>query len=161
MRILTIGGYGFTERNFFSSIQNAGIDCFVDVRQRRGMRGSKYSFLNSNYLQNKLLDMNVKYIHEKNLAPTSDIRAIQFERDRSSGLSKRDRSQLSQEFVDNYKSIVLKNFDIEPFLQSIQNSEAMVLFCVEGPPLACHRIWAASHLAGILNIPGQVEHLKL
>ncbi len=47
MRIVTIGGYGFTEDAFINALKGAGVDAFVDIRQRRGMRGSKYAFLNS------------------------------------------------------------------------------------------------------------------
>lgn len=68
------GVYGNTEDEFFRKILNEQITLFVDVRQRRGMRGSQYAFANSTYLQNKLKELGIKYVHIKALAPTISIR---------------------------------------------------------------------------------------
>ena len=37
--IVTIGVYGFTEVDFFHALRQAGVDTFVDIRGRRGVRG--------------------------------------------------------------------------------------------------------------------------
>jgi hypothetical protein len=42
-RLLTIGAYGFGPDEFFSALENAGADVFLDIRQRRGLRGSRYA----------------------------------------------------------------------------------------------------------------------
>ena len=54
MKIYTIGVYGKTEDEFFRALEDNGIELFIDIRARRGMRGSKYSFVNSSYLQAEL-----------------------------------------------------------------------------------------------------------
>ena len=54
MQIYTIGGYGHTEDSFLRAIKSNAIDLFIDVRQRRGMRGSAYSFLNAKRLEDNL-----------------------------------------------------------------------------------------------------------
>lgn len=59
-KIYTIGVYGFNEEEFFNNIVSANIDTFVDIRKRRGVRGSKYSFANSKRLQAKLKELGVK-----------------------------------------------------------------------------------------------------
>ena len=99
MRLATIGAYGFSEGRFFDALQRAGVDTFVDIRQRRGVRGSEYAFVNSTRLQNKLAEIGIRYVHELDLAPTAEIRQVQRDADASSATSKRDRSRLSPEFA--------------------------------------------------------------
>lgn len=59
MQFYTIGVYGTTEEEFFKKLQNYNINLFCDIRQRRGVRGKKYSFVNSIRLQNKLKELNL------------------------------------------------------------------------------------------------------
>ncbi len=54
MKIYTIGVYGSTEEEFFGKLTKSKIDLFCDIRQRRGVRGRQYAFVNSSYLQKKL-----------------------------------------------------------------------------------------------------------
>jgi len=49
----TIGVYRATEETFFKKLVENNIDTFLDIRRRRGVRGSKYSYVNSNKLQEK------------------------------------------------------------------------------------------------------------
>ena len=70
MKIYTIGVYNSTEQQFFSKLIDNNIDTFCDIRQRRGVRGSEYAFVNSNYLQTKLNELDIKYAHILDLAPT-------------------------------------------------------------------------------------------
>ena len=74
MRVYTIGVYNSTEQDFFEKLIENRIDTFCDIRQRRGVRGREYSFVNSNYLQMKLDDLGIKYAHILDLAPTTEIR---------------------------------------------------------------------------------------
>ncbi|MBS4031080.1 MAG: DUF488 family protein [Clostridiales bacterium] len=71
-----------------SKLQNNNIDLFIDIRIRRGMRGSKYSFVNSTYLQKKLKMLGVDYLHCKELAPTDEIRALQKGEDKKNNVIK-------------------------------------------------------------------------
>ena len=63
MEFFTIGVYNSSKEQFFSKISKNNIDTFVDIRQRRGVRGAKYAFVNSKRMQDTLAEMNVKYLH--------------------------------------------------------------------------------------------------
>ena len=65
MKIYTIGVYGSTEEEFFGKLTKFQIDLFCDIRQRRGVRGRQYAFVNSSYLQKKLSDLGIGYLYEK------------------------------------------------------------------------------------------------
>lgn len=158
LRIVTIGGYGFTEERFVRALRNAGVDVFVDVRQRRGMRGSKYAFLNSSRLQKLLASIGIRYVHALELAPTTSIRDAQKQDDLKSGTAQRNRMQLSPTFVKKYRSEVLAAFDAEHLRSALDRAKVVALFCVEGNPAACHRSLAANHLAQVFG-SGPVEHL--
>mgnify|MGYP002715700431 CR=1 FL=1 len=159
MNILTIGGYGFDEKSFEEAIKCSGVDTFIDIRQRRGVRGKRYSFLNSSHLQKLLASIGVKYIHVLDLAPTADVRATQMEEDRKSGTAKRDRTHLSAAFTDRYRAEVLSGFNLESLKQLLRDSRVVILFCVEEHPKACHRLIAAEYLVSALGISEPVEHL--
>ena len=82
-----------SNRNFLLCMAiNHYSDLFVDVRQRRGVRGSKYAFLNSTRLQERLGALGIRYLHLKELAPTAEIRAIQKAKDAEDGGGKRVRN---------------------------------------------------------------------
>ena len=53
-KLFTIGVFGFSNDDFFEKLIDNQIDTFCDIRRRRGVRGAKYSFVNSNRLQNKM-----------------------------------------------------------------------------------------------------------
>lgn len=62
LKIVTIGAYGFLEEAFFGALQAAGVDTFCDIRARRGIRGSLYTFANSTVLQRRLGELGIRYI---------------------------------------------------------------------------------------------------
>jgi uncharacterized protein (DUF488 family) len=160
MKVITIGGYGFTEDGFFRAVRDAGIQTFVDVRQRRGMRGARYAFLNSVRLQRALADMNVKYVHAPSLAPSTSIRDAQRNADLSAGDTKRSRAQLSAVFIERYRSEVLKSFDAAQLRDQLGGAATVGLFCVETEPSACHRSLAAEHLVELLGGERPVQHIQ-
>lgn len=160
MRILTIGGYGFTEQSFVDTLTRSNVDTFVDVRQRRGMRGSKYAFLNSKRLQHLLNNVGIRYVYARDLAPTSAVRNTQKVDDIAEGTAKHDRVHLSSEFVDKYCSEILAHFEPEALWHELKDAKAVTLFCVEGPPTACHRLLAAEHLVYAFGVKEPVEHLR-
>ena len=147
--IFTIGGYGHTMETFFYALERQGIDILVDIRQRRGMRGSKYAFLNSTSLQAELARRHIAYKHLKELAPTPDIRDLQKSRDRNDGINKREREGLSVGFVSAYQTRVLDTADPEELIRRLGTFNRPCFFCVEAAPAACHRSlvagWLASH----------------
>ena len=141
MEFFTIGVYNSTENEFFEKLTQNNIDTFCDIRQRRGVRGAKYSFVNSNRLQEKLNDLGIKYGYVQDLAPTTEIRELQKEIDAEKGELKSERQELGKVFVIEYKNKILGNFDFEKFFENLDNIGAnrIALFCVEEHPEACHR----------------------
>lgn len=137
--VYTIGGYGHAKDGFFKKLESNGIDVLVDIRQRRGMRGKTYSFLNSRALQSELSERAVAYIHMKGLAPTNDIRDAQKEEDKRLREIKSSRAQLSERFKEQYRAKILAATDMHVILQELQAYRRPCFFCVEGPATACHR----------------------
>lgn len=159
MEFFTIGVYNSTEKEFFDKLTQNNIDTFCDIRQRRGVRGAKYSFVNSNRLQQRLNDLEIKYGYVPNLAPTTEIRELQKEIDESKGELKSERQVLGKVFVIEYKNRILKNFDFEKFFESLDQIGAsrIALFCVEENPEACHRSIVADKLMNNFNY--KITHL--
>lgn len=141
MEFFTIGVYNSTEKEYFKKLTDNHIDTFCDIRQRRGVRGSEYAFVNSNRLQSKLNELDIKYGHILELAPTTEIRELQKEADNQQGEHKRDRNKLGKIFTIAYKDKILSKFDFENFIESLERAGAnrVVLFCVEEKHEACHR----------------------
>lgn len=137
--IHTIGGYGHSKESFFKKLKENGVDILVDIRQRRGMRGKAYSFLNSSALQIELSRQGIAYVHIKELAPTDEVRNAQKQDDKKNGENKRSRTELSDVFKEEYRSKVLVKSDVDRVLEKIQVYRHPCLFCVEGPATACHR----------------------
>lgn len=158
MEFFTIGVYNSTEHDYFKKLTNNNIDTFCDIRQRRGVRGSQYAFVNSNRLQQKLNDLDIKYGHVIDLAPPSEIRDIQKESDRQKGELKRDRNKLGLVFKIAYKDKVLSKFDFDSFIDKLDEAGAnrVVLFCVEENPEACHRSIVTDKLQ---NLGYKISHL--
>ncbi len=159
MEFFTIGVYNSTEKEFFDKLSKNNIDTFCDIRQRRGVRGAKYSFVNSNRLQEKLDNLDIKYGYVPDLAPTTEIRDLQKEIDLEKGELKRERQVLGNVFVIEYKNRVLKNFNFENFFEKLDQVGAnrIALFCVEEHPEACHRSIVTERLANNFNY--KITHL--
>jgi uncharacterized protein (DUF488 family) len=137
----TIGVYGLTADEFFNKLTSNNIDTFIDIRRRRAVRGSKFSFVNSKRLQAKLAELKINYLHILELAPTNEIRNMQKEEDKKAGVAKRERHELGETFISEYKNQILFNYDLKKMLSELQKmgSTKAVLFCVEKEASACHR----------------------
>lgn len=147
MKIYTIGVYNSTEQQFFSKLIDNNIDTFCDIRQRRGVRGSEYAFVNSNYLQTKLNELDIKYAHILDLAPTSEIREKQKIEDARLGVQKKSRDVLGSVFTREYKNKI-SSFDFDEFYDQLDRIGAsrVVFFCVEEKATACHRSIVAQEM---------------
>ena len=173
--IYTIGVYGSTEESFFGALVKHEIELFIDIRARRGMRGSTYKYANSSYLQAKLKDLGIFYAHLKELAPTKEIRLLQQRADALHKSSKRERTELSKAYIKTYKRDILKAYKRNPEnrifaegmlaiarqLSTFPPADPLrhaVLFCVEQRPQACHRSLVAEDWKHQLGI--KIEHLK-
>lgn len=158
IQLKTIGVYGLSEEEFFGALQAAEVDTFLDIRQRRGVRGSAYAFANSQRLQARLEELGIRYLHIKELAPTLAIRHLQDEADKASKTPKRQRTALGEVFVAAYRAQILDQFDPQTLLDQLPaNAQVIALFCVERQPVACHRSLVAQKLNETLGWP--VEHL--
>lgn len=159
MDIYTIGVYNSSEDTFFKKLVDNNIDTFIDVRQRRGVRGSKYSFVNSTKLQEKLSSINIKYIHKLDLAPSSEVRYLQKKADLNKNELKKNREELDDSFKNAYKNLILSKFDFHDFMDYLkrQNSSKIVLFCVEENSNACHRSLITEKINKELNL--NIYHL--
>jgi len=136
--VFTIGVYGSTENDFFSKLVDNRIDLFIDIRRRRAVRGSKYSFVNSKRLQQKLQELSIPYQHIIDLAPSNTIRGLQKQKDKSEGVLKSQRTELSNDFVREYKKDILDLYDLSDIVIK-SHYKRIVFFCVEKEPRACHR----------------------
>jgi len=158
MIFFTIGVYGSTEQEYFQKLIDNNIDTFCDIRQRRGVRGAKYAFVNSNRLQQKLKELDIKYAHFIDLAPTSEIRKLQKKADVQKNVVKRNRDKLGEIFITTYKDKILNNFNFNDFFDKLDEigSKNIVLFCVEEKPEACHRSIVSDKLK---ELGYQIKHL--
>lgn len=159
MEFFTIGVYNSTEKEFFNKLTENKIDTFCDIRQRRGVRGSKYSFVNSNRLQQKLHDFEIKYGYISELAPTTEIRDLQKETDEQKGELKSERQELGRIFISAYTNRILEDYDFEKFFESLEKIGAsrIAFFCVEEHPGACHRSIVTGKLLKSYNY--KITHL--
>ena len=157
-KIVTIGVYGFDEARFFQALQDAKVDTFCDIRDRRGVRGSTYAFVNSQRLQVRLADLGICYLHRKDLAPSKSVRAKQAEMDKATKTAKRQRMELGQAFIKGYIHECLTHFQPKSLLDDLKpDAQVVALFCVEREPAACHRSLVADKLAKELSF--KVEHI--
>lgn len=158
-KIVTIGVYGFNQESFFQALVDAEVDTFCDIRARRGMRGASYAFVNSASLQKRLGELDIRYVHVKDLAPSEGLREQQKQEDKKLGVAKRKRDVLGETFIQAYEQERLSAFDAGEFLKELgQEARVIGLFCVERQPEACHRSLVAKKLARELDL--QVEHVK-
>ena len=158
MKIVTIGVYGYTAERFFSDLRKAGVDVFCDIRWRRGVRGSDYTFANHQRLKNQLESLGIRYLHRRDLAPTPEIRKLQHTVDASEKIAKRKRDTLSDPFKDAYQEQILANFDINDFFEQLGPDVNCVAFCcVERLPEACHRHLVAKAIREKLEV--DIHHL--
>src|ERR1700710_3247256 len=114
--IATIGVYGFDRESFLQALASAGIDLLLDVRQRRGVRGSEYAWANARRLQAALAEANIGYTHLKELAPTTELRELQYREDARLGEGKRSRTVLAPEYVRLYTEEILDGVDLGPIV---------------------------------------------
>jgi uncharacterized protein (DUF488 family) len=145
--VATIGVYGFTGKTFIDALRDAEVALLVDVRQRRGVRGSDYSWANSARLQAALASAHIGYQHRKELAPTTELRHLQYREDARQGVGKRSRAELSPEYREGYIKEILDRVDLSAVLQEWPVDRVSALLCVESEPQACHRSIIAQRLA--------------
>jgi uncharacterized protein (DUF488 family) len=130
----------------------------LDVRQRRGVRGPEYAWANAKRLQAALTEAGVAYRHHPELAPTTELRRLQYAEDDRQGVGKRSRAALAPAYRERYIAEILDHADLDAVVASLPADGAGALFCVERDPEACHRSLVAERLAAGHGI--EVTHLR-
>jgi uncharacterized protein (DUF488 family) len=151
--LATIGVYGFTAGTFLAALRDADVQLVVDVRQRRGVRGAEYAWANSLRLQAALAEAGIGYRHEPSLAPTTELRALQYREDERAGVGKRSREQLAPAYRERYSAEILDRADLGAVVAALAPSGRSALLCVERDPAACHRSLAAARIAERYRLP--------
>jgi uncharacterized protein (DUF488 family) len=151
--VATIGVYCFTEATFSETLRDADVRLLVDVRQRRGVRGSQFAWANARRLQASLAAAGIAYVHHKELAPTTELRQLQYREDDRLGVGKRSRQVLAPEYVERYTREILDPVDLDGLLAELPADGLAALFCVECDAAACHRSLIAARLAREYGLP--------
>ena len=156
--VATIGVYGFSAETFLGALRGADVNLVLDVRQRRGVRGSEYAWANSRRLQAALADAGIAYRHHPELAPTTELRHLQYAVDERQRVGKRSRTELAPEYRERYVKEILDHADLDAVVTALPQRGAAALLCVERDPEACHRSLIAERLAERHGV--RVEHLR-
>ena len=117
------------------------------MRQRRGVRGREYAWANAQRLQAALEDAGIGYEHHAELAPTTELRQLQYAEDDRQGVGKRSRTVLAPAYRERYTAEILDRADLADLVASLPGDGAGALLCVERDPEACHRSLIAERLA--------------
>jgi len=157
-RVVTIGVYDWDLPSFLEALRGAEVRVLFDVRQRRGVRGREYSWANSARLQQSLALAGIDYQHHLELAPTTELRQVQYAEDARQGVGKRSRVELAREYTRRYIREILDPVGVEHLAGELPVDGAGALFCVERDPEACHRSLVAARLAD--EYGAQVSHLR-
>ena len=156
--LATIGVYGFDVARFFEALRRADVRVLIDVRQRRGVRGSEYAWANAARLQAALEEAGIGYRHVKELAPTTELRQLQYAEDARARVGKRSREKLAPEYVARYTAEILDPTGVEPVVDALRADGRGALLCVERDPEACHRSLIAARVAEQHGV--SVTHLR-
>jgi uncharacterized protein (DUF488 family) len=154
----TIGVYGWTLDRFLAALHAANVRVVLDVRQRRGLRGPEYAWANSARLQAALAKAGIEYRHHKELAPTTDLRNVQYQEDTREGVGKRSRMELAPEYRARYQREILDRVDLGELVSNLPADGLAALLCVERDPEACHRSLITERLEA--EYGASVVHLR-
>ena len=144
--IATIGVYGFDAASFLAALRDAEVGLVLDVRQRRGVRGPEYAWANSQRLQAALAEARIGYSHHRELAPTTELRRLQYREDDRAGVGKRNRTRLADAYRTRYLEEILDPADLSGLVEELPDRGMGALLCVERDPEACHRSLIADRL---------------
>jgi uncharacterized protein (DUF488 family) len=157
-RIATIGVYDWYLEHFLGALEEHSVTQLLDVRQRRGVRGREYAWANAQRLQAALAQAHVEYRHHPELAPTTELRHLQYEEDDRLGVGKRSRVELAPAYVEGYTREILDRADLASLVDELPQSGIATLFCVERDPEACHRSLVTTRLGAEYGL--EVVHIR-
>ena len=157
-RVCTIGVYEWDLETFLDALHEADVRLLLDLRQRRGVRGPRYAWANSLRLQQALSGAEIAYRHHPELAPTTELRQLQYAEDARQGVGKRSRVELAPAYREGYTRQILDRADLELLVAELPERGKAGLFCVEADPEACHRSIMAERLHTRHGV--EVTHLR-
>jgi uncharacterized protein (DUF488 family) len=146
-KLATVGVYEFDAASFIRALDGAAVTKVLDIRQRRGVRGAQYAWANAARLQALLADARIGYEHHPELAPTTEMRHLQYREDDRQGVGKRSRVHLAPEYVRAYTEEILDGAPLELLVKRLPVHGIGALLCVEATAQACHRSLVAGRLA--------------
>ena len=145
--VVAIGVYGWGLDSFRAALRSANVGLVLDIRQRRGVRGSQYAWANAKRLESALGDAGIRYRHVPELAPTTELRQLQYREDERRDVGKRERTELAYAYRHRFTHEILDRVDLAPLVASLPTDAGSALLCVERDPAACHRSLVAERLA--------------
>jgi uncharacterized protein (DUF488 family) len=157
-RVCTIGVYDWDLDTFLIALRAADGRLLIDVRQRRGVRGREYAWANAVRLESALATAEIAYAHHPELAPTTELRRLQYAEDARQGVGKRSRVKLAPLYRERYTREILDRVDLTGLAQALPADGAGAILCVEADPEACHRSIVTERLASEHNVA--VMHLR-
>ena len=110
------------------------------------MRGAEYAWANSLRLQALAAEAGIAYRHHPELAPTTQLRQLQYAEDALTGAGKRSRERLADSYVERYTREILDRADLDSFVASLPPAGRSALMCVERDAAACHRSLIAARV---------------
>jgi uncharacterized protein (DUF488 family) len=146
-KLATIGVYEFDAASFIRALDAAAVSRIVDIRQRRGVRGPQYAWANARRLQALLAGAQIGYEHRPELAPTTEMRQLQYRDDDRQGVGKRSRVRLAPDYIRAYTEEILDHAPLELLVEGLPVHGIGALLCVEASAQACHRSLVAARLA--------------
>ena len=151
--VATVGVYQSNLEDFLDTLRRHQVAMVADVRQRRGVRGREYAWANSLRLQAALAQAGILYRHLPELAPTTELRQLQYREDDRLRVGKRSRVELADEYRRRYLHEVLDQVDLGAILGSLPEDPTSALLCVERDARACHRSLIAARLQDQYGVP--------
>ncbi len=157
-RVVTIGVYGFSQATFLAALDDAGVRLLLDVRQRRGVRGSEYAWANSVRLQEALAERRHRLPPpRRSWRPPRSCAGSSTARTRGSASASERVRELAPEYRRRYTKEILDRVDLAPIVESLPADAATALLCVERDAEACHRSLIAERMAAEHGV--SVRHL--
>jgi uncharacterized protein (DUF488 family) len=156
--VATIGVYGFDGPGFIAALDAGGVTRVLDIRQRRGVRGTEYAWANARRLQALLAAARISYEHHPEFAPHTELRQIQYREDDRQGVGKRSRTHLAPEYISRYTAEILDLVPIDVLARRLPTHGVGALMCVETNAPACHRSLVAERLSDRLGY--EIVHLE-
>jgi hypothetical protein len=105
-----------------------------------------------------LEESGIAYRHHRELAPTTELRRLQYREDDRLGVGKRSRVALASAYRERYVEEILDRVDLAPIVRERPPRGTSAFLSVERDPEACHRSLIAARLAHEYGVP--VVHLR-